>query len=181
MGCHTGFHAYQRLSGGKQSDNKEKISINSLQTCSRNMDMPSNSLRRTFINETTKFTLKRRGAKMMYVTRYKAFEWLVLPFKLTNTAATFWTLMNNIFHPYLDMFIVFYLYYIVNYNNIMEEHWELQKSFPSPTREQDLYKAEEILVFQHEVHLLDDVIAKIDCVWTRIRQGISNLKLKQIL
>lgn len=142
MGCHTGFHAYQRLSGGKQSDNKEKISINSLQTCSRNTDMPSNSLRRTFINETTKFTLKRRGAKMMYVTRYKAFEWLVLPFKLTNTAATFWTLMNNIFHPYLDMFIVFYLYYIVNYNNIMEEHIENLRNLFQVLRENKIYIGE---------------------------------------
>ena len=40
--------------------------------------------------------------KTACVTRYGAYEWLVMPFVLSNAPATFCTLMNKIFHPYLD-------------------------------------------------------------------------------
>ena len=38
-------------------------------------------------------------------TRYGQFEFLVMPFGLTNASATFMTLMNQIFHDYLDDFV----------------------------------------------------------------------------
>ena len=45
-----------------------------------------------------------------------------MPFGLTNTTATFCTLMNQVFHEYLDQFIVVYLDGIVVYNATLEEH-----------------------------------------------------------
>ena len=39
-------------------------------------------------------------------TRYGSFEFLVMPFELCNAPATFTTLMNNIFHEYLDDFVI---------------------------------------------------------------------------
>ncbi|KAA0061883.1 reverse transcriptase [Cucumis melo var. makuwa] len=63
------------------------------------------------------------------VTRYRAFEFLVMRFSLTNAPATFCTLMNQVFHEYLDKFVVVYLDNIVVNSSTMEEHRDhLQKS-----------------------------------------------------
>ena len=44
--------------------------------------------------------------KITFLTRYGSFEFLVMPFGLTNTPTVFMDLMNRIFHPYLDHFII---------------------------------------------------------------------------
>ena len=60
--------------------------------------------------------------KTTCVTRYGAFEFLVMPFGLTNAPAMFCTLMNQVFHEYLDQFVVVYLDDIVIYSTTLEEH-----------------------------------------------------------
>ena len=47
-----------------------------------------------------------------------------MPFELTNALATFCTLINQVFHEYLDKFVVVYLDDIMVYNMTMEEHNE---------------------------------------------------------
>ncbi|KAL0549208.1 hypothetical protein IC582_013689 [Cucumis melo] len=77
--------------------------------------------------------------KTTCVTRYGAFEFLVMPFGLTNAPATFCTLMNQVFHEYLDKFVVVYLDDIVVYSMTMEEHRDhLQKVFQK-LKENQLY------------------------------------------
>lgn len=44
-------------------------------------------------------------AKTAFRTCYEHYEFIVLPFGLTNTPATFMCLMNNVFHQYLDKFV----------------------------------------------------------------------------
>lgn len=54
--------------------------------------------------------------KTTYVTRYGLFDFLVMPFRLTNVFATFCNLMNDVLFDYLDAFTVVYLDDILVYN-----------------------------------------------------------------
>ena len=45
-----------------------------------------------------------------------------MPFGLTNAPAMFCTLMNQVFHDYLDKFVVIYLDDIMVYSSSLEEH-----------------------------------------------------------
>ena len=68
--------------------------------------------------------------KMACRTRYGSFEFLVMSFGLYNAPATFTTLMNNIFHEYLDDFVIIYINVILVYLKTAEEHVEhLEKVF----------------------------------------------------
>ncbi len=62
--------------------------------------------------------------KIVCCTRYGSYEFMVMPFRLTNAPTTFYTLMNDIFQEWLDDFVVVYIDDILVYSNSMEEHVE---------------------------------------------------------
>ena len=47
--------------------------------------------------------------KTAFITWYGTFEWLVLPFGLTNAPATFQKLINSVFSDILDERLLVYL------------------------------------------------------------------------
>ena len=81
--------------------------------------------------------------KTTCVTRYGSYEFLVMPFGLTNAPATLCTLMNKIFHPFLDKFVVVYLDDIVIYSNTLEEHVDHLRKVFRLFRHNELYVKKE--------------------------------------
>ncbi|KAJ0629961.1 putative nucleotidyltransferase, Ribonuclease H [Helianthus annuus] len=94
-------------------------------------------------------------AKTTCITRYGSYEFLVMPFGLTNAPATFCTLMNKLFHPFLDKFVVVYLDDIVVYSRTLKEHVEHLRQVFQVLRENELYvKLEKCSFAQEEVEFL---------------------------
>ncbi|GBG83916.1 hypothetical protein CBR_g37787 [Chara braunii] len=62
--------------------------------------------------------------KTAFKTRYGHFEWLVMPFALTNAPATFQAAMTTEFRHMLDRFVLIYLDDILVYNRSLDDNVE---------------------------------------------------------
>ena len=82
---------------------------------------------------------KEDTPKTAFRTRYGHYEFLVMPFGLTNAPATFMTLMNDVFHEYLDNFVIIYLDDILVYSRTREEHIDHLRVVLQTLRKHKLY------------------------------------------
>jgi hypothetical protein len=62
--------------------------------------------------------------KTPFSMRYRLYEYLVMSFGLTNALAHFMYLMNSIFMPRLDKFVVVFIDDILVYSKSTDEHEE---------------------------------------------------------
>jgi hypothetical protein len=99
--------------------------------------------------------------KTAFRTRYGHFEFLVLPFGLTNAPATFMHLMQSIFRPYLDSFVIVFLDDILIYSKTLEDHREHVRAVLELLRENKLYaKESKCEFFKTSVSFLGHVVSE---------------------
>ncbi|KAL4388726.1 hypothetical protein GQ457_09G011400 [Hibiscus cannabinus] len=77
--------------------------------------------------------------KTAFRTRYGHYEFLMMPFGLTNAPATFMDIMNRVFQPYLDQFVVVFIDEILVYSKSEDEHEEHLRIVLQTLRENQLY------------------------------------------
>ena len=77
--------------------------------------------------------------KTTFRTRYGHYEFLVMPCGLTNAPAAFMDLMNRVFRPYMDKFVVVFINDILVYSKDRENHDTHLRVVLEPLRKEQLY------------------------------------------
>ena len=97
--------------------------------------------------------------KTSFKTRYEHYEFVVVPFSLTNAPTTFMWLMNNVLNKFLEIFVLVFIDDILVYSRSKEEHEEHLKLVLQLLREHKLYaKISKCDFFQRQVHYSGHVI-----------------------
>ena len=98
--------------------------------------------------------------KTTFTTRYGLYEYLVMSFGLTNAPAHFMYLMNSVFMPELDKFVVVFIDDILIYSKSKEEHEEHLRIILQRLRDHKLYaKFSKCAFWLEEVQFLGHVLS----------------------
>ena len=77
--------------------------------------------------------------KTSFKMKQGLYEWLVMLFGLCNAPATFMRVMNDVFHSFIDDFVIVYLDDILVFSNTWEEHVVHVKKILDALRKEKLY------------------------------------------
>jgi hypothetical protein len=98
--------------------------------------------------------------KTTFSTRYGLYEYLVMSFGLTNAPAHFMYLMNSVFMPELDKFVVVFIDDILIYSETEDDHSKHLRVVLTRLREHQLYaKFSKCEFWLHEVSFLGHVLS----------------------
>ena len=98
--------------------------------------------------------------KTAFRTRYGHYEFLVMPFGLTNAPAAFMDLMNRVFRPYVDQFVVVFIDDILVYSKDAQEHEQHLRIVLETLREKKLYaKLNQCDFWLKEVSFLGHIVS----------------------
>jgi hypothetical protein len=100
--------------------------------------------------------------KTAFSTRYGLYEFTIMSFGLTNAPAYFMYLMNSIFMEELDVFVVIFIYHILIYSKIQEDHACHIHIVLQKLREHRLYaKFSKCEFWLEEVSFLGHILSKV--------------------
>jgi hypothetical protein len=104
--------------------------------------------------------------KTAFSTRYGLYEYLVMSFGLTNASAYFMYLMNSVFMPELDKFVVIFIDDILVYSKNEDEHTEHLHIVLQRLRDHHLYaKLSKCDFWLREIKFLGHTISQDGICW----------------
>jgi hypothetical protein len=99
-------------------------------------------------------------AEAAFNTHQGHFEYIVMPFGLSNALATFQSLMNQLLQPFLRKFALVFFDDILIYNKTMEEHCQHVQQILQTLRKHKLFaKLSKCTFGQQQIEYLGDIIS----------------------
>nr|GEX70375.1 RNA-directed DNA polymerase homolog [Tanacetum cinerariifolium] len=117
--------------------------------------------------------------KTTFRTCYGNFKFTVIPFGLTNAPAVFMDLMNRVYRPYLDKFVIVFKDDILIYSKTREEHVEHLRLVLELLKSEKLYAKFSKCEFwlrevQFLMHMINELFSDYDCE-VRYHPGNENV------